>query len=95
MSEENTVNTNIEESKKPKKATAKKATVKKATAKKTTLKRPPQKKPLLKKLSLKMTFFQASIGINIKKELMSLMKNKLKNLKNLLRKILLIHQMIT
>ena len=44
MSEENTVNTNIEESEKPKKATAKKATAKKATAKKATAKKTSTKK---------------------------------------------------
>ena len=44
MSEENTVNTNIEESEKPKKATAKKATVKKATTKKTSTKKTVTKK---------------------------------------------------
>ena len=44
MSEENTVNTNIEESEKPKKATTKKATVKKATTKKTSTKKTVTKK---------------------------------------------------
>jgi len=39
MSEENTVNTNIEESEKPKKATAKKATTKKTSTKKTVTKK--------------------------------------------------------
>ena len=44
MSEENTVNTNIEESEKPKKATTKKATTKKATTKKATTKKTSTKK---------------------------------------------------
>ena len=49
MSEENTVNTNIEESEKPKKATAKKATAKKATTKKATTKKTSTKKTVTKK----------------------------------------------
>ena len=44
MSEENTVNTNIEESEKPKKASAKKASAKKATTKKTSSKKTVTKK---------------------------------------------------